>query len=205
MRKTLFFFFTLGFFLLLYESFAHAISLGFVPSSQNVVAGKPVSVDLTISGLGDLAPPVLSTFDLDVRFNPAILEFILIFTGSFFEEPSFGSSLGDPMLDDETLTRVASSAGGVVNLFELSFLGENELDGLQRSSFTLATLTFNTLAVGVSPLTLSVNALGDAEGNPLVADISSGSVTAIPEPSTLLFVASGLAVFVVFRRKLLVA
>ena len=205
MRKMLFFFFTLGLFLLLHESFAHAISLGFVPSSQKVLVGDPVSVDLTISGLGDLAPPSLSTFDLDVKFNPAILAFILTFNGFFFTEPRFGSSLGDPQSGDETLTRVASSVGGVVNLFELSFLGENELDDLQRSSFTLATLTFKTLGVGVSPLTLSVNALGDAAGNRLVADVSDGSVTAIPEPSTILLVGSGLAGFLVFRRKLLVA
>lgn len=73
MRKALFFLFTLGLFVLLHGSFAHAISLSIVPSPQSVGVGGSVSVDLTISGLGNFASPSLSTFDLDVTFNPAIL------------------------------------------------------------------------------------------------------------------------------------
>jgi hypothetical protein len=48
--------------------------------------------------------------------------------------------------------------------------------------FTLATLTFNGLAAGVSPLSLSVNALGDQNGNALAASLENGSVTVTPVP-----------------------
>lgn len=49
-----------------------------------------------------------------------------------------------------------------VNLFELSFDSESDLNMFQADSFTLATLTFDTIALGTSPLDISINALGDS-------------------------------------------
>lgn len=47
-------------------------------------------------------------------------------------------------------------------------------------------LDFDAIAAGVTTLGITVNALGDANGDPLLADVTSGSitVTAVPEPIT---------------------
>ena len=161
------------------------IIVAITPSNQIVAVGTPVNIALTISGLGDYTAPSLSTFDLDVNFDPTLL--------------TFGSAaFGDPILGDQldltglgTITDISNPAPGKVNLFELSFDSATDLDTLQAGNFTLATLSFNTLAGGVSPLTIVINALGDASGDPLTATASNGSVT-IPDPTTLMLLMAGL-------------
>jgi hypothetical protein len=77
-----------------------------------------------------------------------------------------------------------------VNLFEIWLDLPDDLNNLQARSFTLATLSFQATGIGTSLLDLTINALGDAFGDPLTALGSGGTVTfqqatAIPEPSTL--------------------
>lgn len=66
---------------------SQAITLGFSPAAQNVVAGAPADVAITISGLGDGTAPSLGTFDLVIDFDPAVLSFSNV-------------SFGDPVLGD---------------------------------------------------------------------------------------------------------
>lgn len=67
------------------------------------------------------------------------------------------------------------------------------LEDVQPASFTLATLTFDTLGTGTSPLTLSIRRLGDAFADPLTATPGSGEVVVTPEPSSMLLFVMGLA------------
>ncbi len=160
---------------------AHAIVLSMNPANQSVVAGATASVEIVIS---DLTAISVGAFDIDLAFNPSVLT---------FGTATFGTQLdlsGTGSLQD-TVT-----GAGTVNLAEVSFDPAALLDANQLDSFTLATLTFNTLAPGTSALTLSLNALSDSGGASLSADIDVGSITvtpgtSVPEPGTPLLVLAG--------------
>ena len=151
--------------------------------------GLTVTAPLNISGLGDDIAPSLSTFDVNIGFDPTILAFRM-------------ASFGDPLLGDQLdLFGVGdnpTSSGlvgpGVLNLFELSLDTPEDLNNFQAGSFTLATLTFEAIGVGSSSLDTSINAIGDAFGDPLPVNVSNGSVTIeVPEPSTIMML-SGICV-----------
>ena len=167
---------------------ARAIVIGFDPAAQTVAPGSMVDVALTISDLGDFAPPSLGIFDMDVAFDPAILDPAIVVFGTELDLFGLGS-----------IQDVVSVGPGVLNLFELSVDLPADLDALQAGAFTLATLTFDALAVGASPLNVAIIDLGDSFGDPLDATVTGGSITVaqastpIPEPSTILLFGVGLA------------
>lgn len=178
-----------GFIEVLSTTPALAISLGFAPSSQTVQVGLPITVDVLISDLGAFTEPSVGTFDLDVSFDPAIL---------LPTDVTFGRFLGDPGLF-EALTDFTFSPG-VVDFAEVSLLSPSQLDSLQLENFSLATLSFDTLAVGMSSLTFSQVIVDDAFGMKLDIDPGSGKVNVVPEPTTMFLLGSGLGLLG-FKRK----
>ena len=165
---------------------ASATIISFSPSSQLVNVGSTTTVDLIISGLGDGAAPSLGTFDLDIGFDASVLT---------FNGATFGNQLDLFGLGD---INSVTAGVGTINLFEVSLESAADLDSLQAGSFTLATLSFTALSDGSSPLSISVNALGDSLGDPLQAELVAGSINSIrnintvPEPSSLLLVGIGM-------------
>lgn len=163
-----------------------AVILSIDPSSQNVPLGTPANVNIDISGLGN--GTALGTYDINLGFDPTLLSY----SGIVFGNQVDISGLGD--------IQSVTPGTGTVEVFELSLDFAAELNSLQAKSFTLATLTFDTLATGSnSPITLSVDALGDAYGNSIAATLQNGSVTiagassSVPEPSTLLMLLCAVA------------
>jgi hypothetical protein len=178
---------------------AHAVTIGFVPTSANLTVGESFNVDLVISG-SELVGYVdlidsdnttgndLGTFDFDVIYDPAML---------LFNSYTLGSQLGD-VPDDADDESYGDLGGGIINLAEVSWL----LDlSTQAETFILATLSFKAQAVGTTLLSLSNVLLGDFSGDPLTLEnepslsltIEPRQGTPVPEPATIFFLGSGLA------------
>lgn len=179
---------------------SQAISLDIVPGTTSVTLGTPVAFELRISGLGDGVAPSLAAYDLTLGFDPIILGF-----GSF--------SFGDPGLGDQldlsglgTASGIDGSVAGELSVFEISFDSSADLNSLQAPSFTLGTISFNTLATGTSGLQfLGAPLLGDAEGSPLTLSLGEGSVEVIPSSTQAVPDASPTAAFLVLGLAALIA
>ena len=166
------------------------------PPYQAVADGSAVSVSLQISGLGAFTAPSLGTFDLDLRFDPSLLDF-----NSFV--------FGDPVLGDQldlsgfgSITGMGTTPGsGVVNIYEVSLDSVTDLDNLQEPMFTLGILEFQPLQVGISFLFIDINELGDASGYSLPGTVRAGVISITPEPGSITLVAATLIALVLGGRR----
>lgn len=163
---------------------SHALMLSLTPTSQSVTSGQNLQFSLIATG-GSGLQNSLSVYDVDVSFDPTLLNF----TGAVFGDPVLGNQLDLTGLG--TFTDVVIGAGSV-NLFELSFDDPTDLATLQAANFTLATLNFTGLASGTAALGLNINVLADESGNAL---------NAVPEPSALALAMIGLFALVTVRAR----
>ena len=169
----------------------HATTLAVMPVAQAVSVGDSVTVNLQISGLG--TGLALGVFDIDFGFDPALLSLSKVQFGNGLDVLGLGSF------------QAATPGIGSINLFEVSFDTAADLNALQPDSFDLATLVFNALTSGTSAFTLSVNALGDADGIAFPIAVLDGSATigaSVPEPGTYALCIIGFsALGIALRRK----
>jgi hypothetical protein len=180
----------------LYAVPALGISLDVVPFSTSVMPGDSFSIDVVVSELGG---EVVSAFDLDLSYDSSVVDA----TGV-----TFGLYLGDPAAAvPEAFTDVVLSPG-LVDFAEVSLLSDAQLLALQTGpapfSFSLATISFDALTFGTSPLTLSDNV--DVKGLlalRLDVDVGDGVVNVVPEPHAFVaFLVGALVVGGALRRKL---
>ena len=165
------------------------------PTSQTVLLGSLASLDIAVSGLGAGAAPSLGAFDIDVRYDPAILAFDSI-------------SFGDPVAGDQLAPLLGSFTGfdslsspGLISQFEISFELPATLDSLQPDGFILTRLWFHSLQAGRSNVDITRVLLGDSDGSPVGTDpVGNGSITVVvPEPAAataMLAVSLGFAIWV---------
>lgn len=174
------------------EPAANAVTLSVIPESPTANVGSTFSVDVVASGLVDGAAPSIGTYDLDLSYNSSIASFASIAYGTGLDVLGLGS-----------LQTVTPDTPGTVNVFELSFDTIADLNQLQHDTFKLFTLTFNAAAAGTSALGLTLNALGDANGDSVAATLQNASVVIapVPLPPTVLLLLSGVVGFALFRTR----
>ena len=171
---------------ILYMAPSAAATLSFSPSNSTVNRGDTVNVDVVISDLFDDflgAQALVGAFDFTVGYDPTIISN----TGV-----SFSGALGDPdPFAFETITGFDNSVAGQVNAFNVSLLFD--LAPLQPDpSFTLATLSFQGLDIGVSSLDFLSIIISDDLGLPIDAQGISGSVSVVPLPGAVWLMITGL-------------
>lgn len=158
-----------------------AATITLVPAWPTVGASNAIAVDVVISGLGEGAPPTVAAFDLDVTFDPALLQIVSV-------------DFGWDVFPDAALSDWNLLAGPTrVDLAGASLFDDATLDAYQPASFVLATLHFFALTPGVAPLAISQAVLAATGGGALARDLVGTSIEIlVPEPGTATLLALGL-------------
>jgi hypothetical protein len=172
MRKVMVFFSLLGVWQLSETSaLATSITWSIIPSSLTVSGGQMTTADIVIMGKPIGVPPSIGAFDFTIMFDPAIVSPTTV---------AFGPFLGDTT--SEALIAFSFSVGSA-EIAEVSLLTPAELNNLQTTTFSLATLSFNALVSGSTSLVFSNAIVDDAFGNK------------IPEPASVFLTGAGLILF----------
>jgi hypothetical protein len=160
---------------------ASAVSLVSIqPASLVVPLGQSFTLDIDIADVTELF-----SFQFDLMFHPGVLAAASITEGAFL--PSGGSTVFLAGTIDNTSGTISVTAGSLIGF----------LPGVQGSG-TLATVNFQALALGTSPIALANVILLDTSLADITPNISDGAVTVqsvaalVPEPATWLLFATGL-------------
>jgi hypothetical protein len=186
---------------------AGAFSIDFVPASASHSLGGAFTVDVVLTGL-ETEGRVLSGFDIEVAFDPSILQLIAAFEGNALCDQSGSANCQG----DGNSLFFATPGPDNVELIDLSLLTDAQLAAQQGDELTLATLRLRGISLGSSALTLLLNSISGATGpagvdNLLVPPPAVGSAAititpnGAPEPGSLLLLLSALLIGRAIQRK----
>jgi hypothetical protein len=168
------------------QTAAASISIGFSPAPPGTVtSGDLFTVDIIVSGLqSDGLDEIVSAFDLDVTFDPAVLDT----TSWSFDSTPFGGA-ANVLFGDLTFP-------GVKDIWAVSLVPDADLAALQGDSVVLGTLGFTAIADGPVALGLYWDEFNDVKGrnNQVI-------IPTVPEPATVLLFGLGLAGAALTRRR----
>jgi hypothetical protein len=202
-------FYTVLAFLLLWAStstalMADPINLSIEPATQSIFLGDSVDVAISISGLINHAAPSLAAYELAIGYDPFVLANPVV----TFGDPVLGDQLALTSPDLHCIGPACGLSSMPLGIIELSFDSSDTIDTAQLGAFTLVTVSFDGIGVGLSPIALSDIILVDSAGNDLsqsnLIDVSRSSVTVVgpepvPEPGTLLLLACTLVGLLALR------
>jgi Cohesin domain/PEP-CTERM motif len=143
------------------------------PTPNPVSVGQSVNVDVLVTDVSDLYG-----YEFSLNFNPAVLQYTSASPGSFlggagnFGVASFDNTLGLVSFVFDTFSGVVAGVSG---------------------SGTLSQLAFSAIGVGTSQLAFSDVTLVNSNLEQIFVTSFDGTVTAVPEPTTALLMALGMA------------
>ncbi|MBL8315035.1 MAG: PEP-CTERM sorting domain-containing protein [Rubrivivax sp.] len=120
-----------------------AVVFSFSPATSHINVGETVQIEATMSGLG---AEILSAFDLNFIYNPAVLDWTLI--------EYFGANLGNNIGLDAT-----ASVNGDLSVNDASLEDDGDLEVAQADSFLLFRFTLVGSADGATTFTLGADPL----------------------------------------------
>lgn len=146
----------------------------------------PGSSVTSVDGTVDLRVEIKDVVDLyayqfDIAFDPVVLSASTVAEGSFLSTGG-GTSFIPGAIDN---------TAGTVSFTASVLLGS--VPGVSGSG-TLASIRFNALTIGTSPVTLSNIVLLDSALNDIAAAVQNGSVSVVPEPGSVLLLTSALGI-----------
>jgi hypothetical protein len=119
------------------------LSVVFTPSATTVPRNGTLTLTITAPGLEGVVPPqIVSAFDLDVLYHPAVLQLTSV---------TFGSSL------TPSLQRSSVITPGVADVAEVSLQPDALLQQVQPDTVVIATLTFTAIGQGTSTIALGAD------------------------------------------------
>jgi len=172
-----------------------AVILSVDPANQSVALGNQAIVQVRGSGLA--LNQVIGAYDVTLQWNSALVS---------LASATFGGALGTNTIESSV------SGANSVNMASVSLDSSAILAPLQiPEPFLLFTLTFNTLAAGITPvefLPRGTFIIADGDGN-IISSASgtdgsieiTGANGGIPEPSTIVLISAGLVALVVKSRR----
>jgi hypothetical protein len=149
--------------------------LSIEPPNQVVHPAQNFSLDVIISGVGDLY-----AFQFDLAFDPLIVSAMSVTEGPFL--PTGGTTAFIAGTIDNSGGTIFSTADTLIGL----------IPGVSGAG-TLATVNFEALAIGISSITLTNVALLDSNLTPIDSNTVNGTVDVVPEPATGVLLITGCA------------
>jgi hypothetical protein len=171
---------------LLWCGSAAGYSLYFDPAEQTVGLNQTAEISVWISGLGDHATPNLGAYDIEIGYDESLLQL----TSITFHEYLGLSGTGN----------FNTLVPGVLRVYEVSVLLDEELSALQPGAFPLVSMEFRMQNLLSSQIEILEATLSDGDGIPFYAAFQSANVYAVPLPSALMLLASALMGIVGVRR-----
>lgn len=173
----------LGFMLVASATAAFATQTFIQPASQVVQLGDIVTVGVNISDVTDLY-----AWQFDIGFDPTILSALSVTEGPFLA--TGGTTV--------FLAGTIDNVGGTITFNGDSLVGP--IPGVTGSG-ELAEIQFQTLALGVSPVSLSNVFLLNSQPGLIDTTTADGSIEVAPEPSSVLLMTGGLTLLLLAARQ----